>query len=176
MSLESLLDIFNGPKVQKGMVRNLAAIKVKAYLWPILDDLGQEKLELMIEKGYDLSHTIPSRLQQWLREQMGHYKWVLNVLDDNDLIQLLPPWFVNTCAQTEPGKGWLQRQLDWVRRVIGGSNEYQRDLRPVRRPNSEGGPASRSVSGKGGKRRSPRRPPEATDMPELQEDDAVPGE
>ena len=115
--IDRVLNSIDSKKAQWGFIFYPALTRAKRYLWPILEIVGEERIKFLIESNCDLDQVLSSTLKEALVSTLAQYRWTLDVLDDTDLVNLLPPQVREVTGSTAQGRQWLQRQIDWIRQV-----------------------------------------------------------
>ena len=117
----------NLPGINSGVFANkwmLAKAKrgAKEHLWPLFDAIGESNFRLAIQQGKPfLENLDPSKLPAETQEYLSmapQYKPLFSLFSDEDVLSLLPPWFIQLVSSSEAGRKWWAGELAFMKNVI----------------------------------------------------------
>lgn len=116
----------NPRKLGRGLALRTAQRTAEREIWPFLKIIGEARFRSLIGRdepffGRHLTmDKMPDRWRGWL-EMAPQYKFMVDLLTDDDVKSLLPGWLIALCNESDQGKTWLQREIDWLKKKIKGA-------------------------------------------------------
>ena len=105
----------NADKLRQNLGMTFGRRWSQGYIWPLLDQIGQERISWMMENERPLRDYLPPDIISFVQANAVQAKRVVDTISDTDALQLLPQWLVDLAAGSEKGKQWLQGEFDWLR-------------------------------------------------------------
>lgn len=108
-------------KFRRNLVLNRATTLTKDNIWPLLNQVGPERIAWLIDHDESLIQRLPQDWKNGLRQKATEYRWAADVLTDEDVKAIFPPWLLEVVAHRgEKGTTWLQREIIILRGFFGG--------------------------------------------------------
>ncbi len=91
----------------------------REHLWPLLNTVGNDRVEWLIQNNKPLTERIFALHPDWLeglKQGAGNYKWAVDAITDQDAKKMLPDWVAALATKNgEVGEQWLKRELNYLR-------------------------------------------------------------
>ncbi|MFH1486987.1 MAG: hypothetical protein ABIH46_13020 [Chloroflexota bacterium] len=124
MALPAWIPKIDGAKFRRSFVLKKANTFCQSKLWPELDRIGEDRLRWLISHNESLVERIARVRPDWkhaLAELGTKNAWAVNVIQDQDLVSMLPPWIIGTVAMYgKEGQTWLAREVVNLRTLFTG--------------------------------------------------------
>jgi hypothetical protein len=121
ISLDLTKIIKNPAPIRRSVVLMLVRPNVRELLWPILNAVGRDKLQFLIDTDKPFHKYLPP---QWLSTlqsaEARKWAWALDVLTEEDYFGMLPPWIVEVASRDPKTYLWVKKEIDWLKYQVKG--------------------------------------------------------
>ena len=123
MALANIFGLIDGRRFGKAFVRD----QIKRKVAPHIEMIGPKRIDAMITGDQHFSQLVPEILGEQgvegIKAELAKYSWANGMFTDEDIGQILPPWFLQVVARHgEKGRAWYATQIAWLRSLFPGNS------------------------------------------------------
>ena len=112
----------NASKFSRSIIVRSIARGAEESIWPLLDYQGPHRIEILIEENRSLvdiilSNKLPDSWQSFIN-QAPNMNWILQVIQEKDLMLFIPPWAQKLVTRDEKSYTWFLNEIDIIKRRI----------------------------------------------------------
>lgn len=117
----------NAQRFRMNLAINAARVVVEKEVWPLLDQIGEQRFHKLIDTGQPFLSEIPyqrmpEKWQEWI-SAAPQYKFMTVGLDENIVLMLLPHWFQVLVQRDDKSWNWFLNECLWIRSIFGDEEQ-----------------------------------------------------